>query len=178
MLYGLSLTQPWATLMALGAKHNETRAWGPTGHVSQYRGSWVVLHATKQCDKLALGMAAFRRVLTPAGYSPLNMPAGQVVALGCLADVHRIDRWDLLDSTGPATKPAWWPAKDSAEWIFGNYQVGRWVWHFDPILPLVVPVTMRGRPGLFTVEPADATLILAQIDPKDLPNDVHTPTPD
>lgn len=39
---GLTLTQPWATLVALGEKHYETRSWD-TG----YRGL-VAIHAAKK----------------------------------------------------------------------------------------------------------------------------------
>src|SRR3954451_22243677 len=37
----LTLTQPWATLVAIGAKQIETRSWG-----TSYRG-WLAIHAAK-----------------------------------------------------------------------------------------------------------------------------------
>jgi hypothetical protein len=59
----LTLHQPWATLVALGAKQIETRSWA----------------------------ASYRGPLAAAGYdSPYKLPAGRVIAIATLAAIYPI----------------------------------------------------------------------------------------
>ena len=78
----LSLTQPWATLMALDAKRVETRSWK-----TNFRG-WVAIHASKafpmECRALCYRMP-FARVL--AEYNkPDDLPTGQLLAVTEIVD--------------------------------------------------------------------------------------------
>ncbi|MCI0391874.1 MAG: hypothetical protein MOB07_24290 [Acidobacteria bacterium] len=50
-LKALSLRQPWASLMAIGAKRNETRGW-----CTKHRG-WVAIHAAGRMDDCEMDTA-------------------------------------------------------------------------------------------------------------------------
>lgn len=89
---GLTLTAPWGTLVAIGAKRVETRNW-PT----RYHGP-LAIHQAKglgpvggRAGLLALcGSEPFASALTAAGYSAHLMPAwglpqGAIVAVARLA---------------------------------------------------------------------------------------------
>ena len=84
----LTLTQPWATLMAIGAKLNETRVWR-----THYRG-WFAIHAGKGfpggCQELCF-LEPFKSALAAAGYHhPDEPPRRRVLALPPLVHRHPI----------------------------------------------------------------------------------------
>jgi hypothetical protein len=141
----LTLTQPWATLMALGAKRIETRSWS-----TEYQGP-LVIHAAKGFPGWARDSCEeepFRSVLEKAGYhwnakrklNPWGLPTGQIVAIGWLDQVERI------------TQP--YPVT-SVERAFGNYAPGRYAWHFSSIHQLTTPIEARGSLGLWTWQPPE-----------------------
>src|SRR5258708_38990702 len=74
----LTLTQPWATLMAVGAKKVETRSWP-----IRFRG-WFAIHAAKgfpaDCQQLCFAQP-FAGGLEAAKYrGPADLPLGTVLA--------------------------------------------------------------------------------------------------
>lgn len=59
----ISLWQPWATLIAIGAKHYETRSWN-----IHFRGE-IAIHAARTGSQLPIAkMQPFRDVLAAAGF--------------------------------------------------------------------------------------------------------------
>ena len=72
----ISLWQPWATLMVVGAKHNETRSWK-----TNYRGT-LGIHAAKYFPgsnrELCLE-EPFRTALEVAGYRAMDLPLGALI---------------------------------------------------------------------------------------------------
>src|SRR5688500_8502206 len=87
--FAISLTQPWASLMALGAKLNETRGWR-TG----FRG-WIALHAAKnfpcECHAL-LGKHPFSEALASLQLRTYkDMPLGAVIAVTQILDCRRTE---------------------------------------------------------------------------------------
>jgi hypothetical protein len=123
----ITLTQPWATLIALGAKCIETRSWR-----TFYRGP-LAIHAGKK-----LPFWVFRDVLEAHGefHGFLELPLGAIVATCTLVDCVRI----TLDNVPPAP-----------ECVFGDYTAGRWAWHLSEVKALAEPVPARGRLGLWEV---------------------------
>ncbi len=130
--HALSLTQPWATLVALEAKKRETRSW-----YTGFRG-WLAIHASKgfpkECQALCYEQP-FARALTRAGYdTPADLPVGEVLAIvyvnECQATV------------------AWTPATDSDEYAFGNYAPGRFSFGFDRV-KRIRPFAARGMLGIW-----------------------------
>lgn len=112
----LTLTQPWATLMALQAKTVETRSWH-----TKYRGE-LIIHAAKGFPshaRLLCAQPAFSRALK--GIKAADLPRGRAVCIVELVAVVETDRLDKLDLLG-MTKPS------IQETVFGDFTPGRWAW--------------------------------------------------
>lgn len=147
-LKALSLTQPWATLLAHGAKRVETRSWS-----TSHRG-WLAIHAAKGFPRDAIELCLeqpFAHFLYHCGIRvPSDLPRGAIVGLARLRGCYRI---------GPRET---WPPRGSeldglltdVEREFGNYKPGRWAWVFGQAFPLREPIECKGSLGLWT-PPAD-----------------------
>jgi activating signal cointegrator 1 len=131
----LTLTQPWATLVAIGAKRSETRSWQ-----TPYRGP-LAIHAALRMGREPMRLLfqePFRQVLAAAGYRPsAQMPLGVIVATCTLVTCCRPEILTLTDQ----------------ERAFGDYSFGRWAWILDDITPLVTPVAAKGMLGLWEWNP-------------------------
>lgn len=134
----ISLWQPYAQLMAIGAKKFETRHWS-----TKYRGP-IAIHAAKRADRKARDpfhhIAPIRAALGKAGYHNFDdLPLGAVVAIGELTKCY--------DAMVLATRNP-----GSPELAFGHYAPGRFGWHIQNVRMLAEPYPVRGQQGLFTVE--------------------------
>lgn len=129
----ITLWQPWATLIMVGAKPFETRSW-PTRH----RGP-LVIHAGQTCEgiKLCDGEPAIERILNQAGYSLNSLPLGVIICTAHLTDVLTTDETVRRGLSDP----------------FGDYSPGRFAWHLTDIRPLQPPVPAIGRQGLWEWAP-------------------------
>jgi hypothetical protein len=133
----LTLTQPWASLVALGAKRIETRSW-----TTRYRGR-LLIHAAKGLNGLTARRyrelcqsEPFASALVAGGHTdPTDLPRGTLVAACELVDVQRIDIFSL------PTEP---------ELSFGHYTADRFAWHLDHIHRLPDPLPASGAQGLWT----------------------------
>lgn len=154
----LSLWQPWASLMAVGAKKIETRSW-PTS----YRGL-VAIHAAKKWDS-ELADICFRRPfvdvlsVTPewqerAKAIPFGGPEG--LPRGCFVAVGR-----LSNCISTSDHPKLIPANTTNEYEFGNYAPRRFMWVFDEIWKLSSPVYSRGYQQLWTPDEGQKDVIFA-----------------
>lgn len=134
----LSLTQPWATLVAIGAKKIETRSWFTT-----YRGQ-IVIHAAKGFPKWARDYAnslQFQEELAPFGYtSSTQLPLGAIIAVAELAGCHSTDKEKLLI-----------PHPGTRESIFGDYSENRFMWMLKNVRMLNEPIPCKGSLGLWEV---------------------------
>ncbi len=135
----LTVMQPWATLVALGAKRIETRSWS-----TSYRGP-LAIHASGRISREAAVICReppFREALAAGGYgeesgsasNPFGLPLGAVIAVALLVDVQRITR---------AHAPA------EPERSFGDYTPGRFAWLLDHVRLLPEPVAAKGALGLW-----------------------------
>lgn len=130
----ISLWNPWATLVATGAKRNETRSW-PTRH----RGL-LLIHATKNKDHDSIALCfeePFLTALMEAGIEkPGDMPFGAIIAVCTLADCVRVETIsDRVSET---------------ERAFGDYSDGRFAWLLKDV-QAIEPIEYRGMQGLFEV---------------------------
>lgn len=128
----ITLTQPWATLVALGAKTIETRSW-----YTAYRGP-LAIHAAKSIptwvDEWAKDVLP---ILSRLNVLPIwDLPRGCVLATCTLVDVV------------PTTKVQ----PDITEELFGDYTAGRFAWLLADVRQLLVPVPARGSLGLWAWE--------------------------
>jgi hypothetical protein len=164
----ITLTQPWATLVAIGAKCIETRSWS-----TPYRGP-IAIHAAKGFPLGAQNIARsepFASVLREAGFiSPSELPRGSVVATARLVDVLPIQS---KPAGGHCVAPddeglmrVWHPTELAGvkghysdittehEALFGDYSTpGRFGWVLEGVEALPAPVPARGALGLWTWQP-------------------------
>ena len=128
----LSLTQPWATLVAIGSKHFETRSWQ-----ARHRG-WIAIHAAKgfpgDCAQLCYRQP-FAACLAAAGYNkPEDLPRGEVIAIARLTDCISTNRWT---------------PEGSIEYDFGNYGPDRFAWKLELVRRLKQPFAVKGALSLW-----------------------------
>ncbi len=142
----LSLTQPWATLIAIGAKRVETRSWS-----TNFRGL-IAIHASKGFPKWAheyITADHFWHRLYHAGYTkPKDFPLGAIIATAQLTTVG---------TTTAAVKAGLSPEQIA----FGDFSAGRFAWFFNSAKLLREPIPCKGALGLWEV-PQDIDLRLRE----------------
>ena len=128
----LTLTQPWATLVAAGEKTIETRSWR-----THYRGP-IAVHAVKSypawARELALKPPFAATIHRIFGEEAPAFPLGAVVATAELVECVRID----------VLLPSWAPQPGSNEYAFGDYSLGRFMFRLETILPFTETIPARG----------------------------------
>lgn len=133
----ISLWQPWASLVAIGAKQYETRHW-----TTRYRGL-IAIHAAKKRDFEVLDAWKQRPVfdtLREAGYPVFSsLPRGCVVAIADLTAIYRAEEL--------------YPKIGDLEQFFGNYAPGRFAWRLENVRKLENPIELKGMQGLFDWTP-------------------------
>jgi hypothetical protein len=147
----LTLTQPWAALVALGEKRFETRSWR-----TDYRGP-LAIHAAKgypaECRELVEETVFYEALLRgfrlERGFglpSHLEVQRGKVLATCQLTGCHLIGRTVggaiTLDGVPPR-------AFSLEEEEFGDYEPGRYAWRLEDVRLLATPVPARGALGLW-----------------------------
>ncbi len=133
----LSLTEPWATAIALGWKNWETRSW-PTG----FRGQ-LAIHAAKGCPSWA------KEIAEEHGLDTKSLPLGCIVAVCELTECRQTE---TLAPTLPAQELQW-----------GDYAAGRYAFKLDNVRVLTRPVFHRGALGLWNVAWDETNDILRQL---------------
>jgi hypothetical protein len=139
----LSLWQPWATLIAIGAKRYETRSWQTT-----YRGPLVICASKtwrSECDYAVRHVPEIAKALKDASIQEL--PRGVAVCLVKLVDCQQTYRTIY---TGQPIR--WWAGKEEiadADLPFGDFSPGRFAWGLELIRRIEPPFPVRGYQGLF-----------------------------
>lgn len=136
---GLTLTQPWATLVALGHKRIETRSWS-----TSYRGE-LLIHAAKGYPPAC---RAFADEEHEEEMLPAIVPRGVILAIGRLVDVRPTE--DLE------------PHLSDQERRYGDYAPGRFGWMLEDVRELRDPIPFKGSLGLWTVPQVVLDLIAGQ----------------
>lgn len=133
----LSLTQPWATLVALEAKRIETRSWA-----TKYRGP-IAIHAAKSfpgwCRDLCYA-SPFAEILSARGLDPDNLPLGAVL---CTTEIV-----DCVRTESIAEAPCYYSEAEH-EIEFGDYSASRYGFLFGAVRRLPTPVAVKGHLGLW-----------------------------
>lgn len=144
----VTLHQPWASLVAIGAKRIETRSWA-----TEYRGP-IAIHAgrTVTADSRAASII-----------DPTQLPRGHVVATGVLTDcVPMVGAMDPPPETGAyieiAAHATFLVGRfsipmviEQGELDLGDYRPGRFGWLIDGVQLLKHPIPMRGHQGLWDI---------------------------
>ena len=133
MIRGLSVIQPWATLLATGVKTWETRSWQ-----TPYRG-WIAIHASLKPDVPALWDAFDRKYLAST-----TVRIGAIVGIGRLVDCKRTE--DIVDTIVRADRH------------LGDWTKGRVAWKIEDARPIEA-IPCKGKLGLWTLQDAQAEII-------------------
>lgn len=148
----LSLWQPWATLMAIGAKRIETRSWE-----TMHRGPLAIHAAKKRNRELSemCGTDPFASALSPAGMGTHDLPFGAIVCvLNVTACLRTIDlpSWIVKHTEGLSSEVRARYALSVNERDFGDYSPGRFAWLTSNVRKLATPIPFRGAQGLFDIQ--------------------------
>ena len=144
----LTLTQPWATLVAIGAKRIETRSWS-----TSYRGA-LAIHAAKGFPKWARQFT-----LEPICYESMRRTARMdlrdkgvpAYPLGCVMAICRLANCipvEVVDNASNVFGVSLEPLSER-ERAFGDYSHGRYAWILEDIQPLHMPIYVNGALGLW-----------------------------
>lgn len=156
---GLSLTQPWATLVANGSKQIETRSWS-----TSYRGA-IAIHASKgfpgyakEYCYAAIVQRHLRRNEGGQFYVAdliKSLPLGAIVAtaklVACTSTNHPLSFG--FDQTRKR------PQEGTPEYAFGDYSENRFMWFLEDVKPLLEPISCKGALGLWEIPSAVLALL-------------------
>lgn len=131
----LTLTQPWATLVAIGAKRIETRSWKTnyTGLLAIHASKNFPLSARNLCNEDPFRSALLVRNADPAKHT------GMIIATCVLVNVI----------------PTVCAYANDAERSFGDFTPGRYAWILEDVRPLSDPIHARGSLGLWEWIPSN-----------------------
>ncbi len=145
----LTLTQPWATLIAVGAKRIETRSWKThlRGPIAIHAAKTFPAHAKSFCESRlvcrALGWPECPATLTQEWLDDnarhiRSLPLGAVLATARL--VHCLETETIRSHVQPFT---------AEEELFGDYSRGRFGFLLDEVVMLPAPIPAKGALGFW-----------------------------
>jgi hypothetical protein len=138
----LPLWQPWASLVAYGAKKIETRSYPPM-RLGLQAGQRIAIHACKtDRDLWFCGPEGPFADLVPDAF-----PLWDELPLGAIVATCTIDRYRQIRAESAAALER----RNPQEHAFGLYEPGRWAWVLRDIERLIEPVPFRGSQGTFDV---------------------------
>ena len=162
----LTIHQPWATLIASGAKAHETRGMAPPAAMIGCR---IAIHAGKSINSLmeiqdylvatnlrdehpAQWIEEIIVALKGSGISRLtDLPLGAILCTAMLAGAYRCGA--TLPSNGQTLVTSWAPGSPQRGTFmpdaYGDYSPGRWAWHLTDVQCLPTPVPARGQQGFW-----------------------------
>ena len=140
----LTMTDPWGTLVALGAKQIETRSWstphrGPMAiHIARTLPPEAAACCQEPPFRQALEAGGYRWQPDTGGQNSWGLPLGHIVAVVWLDEVVRITPMFRVEEP---------------ERSFGNYCQGRYAWIFSAVYRLPRPLPARGSLGVWEWQP-------------------------
>lgn len=145
---GLSVWQPWASLIAVGAKRYETRSWRPPASLIGQQ--LAICSSQTEAGLLASAhdLALSRLYLRRLGRQPL--PMGTVVAVVTVAG--------CIGTVSPAARRI-----GVRERLVGDWSPGRYAWRLEDVRPLATPVPVCGSQRFFYLPARVLAQVMAQI---------------
>lgn len=135
----ITILQPWASLIACGAKRIETRSWA-----TKYRGP-IAIHAGKALpsnDRQIIADTLYEKQL-------FHLPLGAVIASADFVDCVRIDVINAEKiEAATAARLANFQWIFGREFAFGDYTPGRYAWILDNVRR-IDPIPAKGQQGLW-----------------------------
>lgn len=137
----ITVLQPWATLLATGKKHIETRSWK-----TNYRGE-IFIHAGKKDPLVGICMMtddakerAFRALGLPETFNRFQkFPTGEILGKANLVNCLLID-----EETARLIKE-----QNPDEYAFGDFTPGRYAWVMENVVIFKEPIPVSGKQGLW-----------------------------
>jgi activating signal cointegrator 1 len=124
----LSLLQPWASLVIIGAKKIETRSWA-----TDHRGT-LLIHASKgKAGSIFAKQFPFDKYISDFNKLPFGMIIGQVT----LKKILRIEDFALTDEAMNKLT--------MEEKAFGDYSEGRYGWLFSHPVEFTKKILANGQ---------------------------------
>ena len=174
----ISLWQPWASLIACGAKPYETRSWAPPRDLI---GQTIAIHAAKKIDKGAAQMATdimYGQMDNHGGLAEkleaswggdqccddlMGTFGGTIMPVGCVVCTATLDAaFQLGEEAEGTARPAArvvrrLTSRQMPECFtvrydpWGDYADGRWAWLLRDVKPLIPPPPAKGAQGFFNL---------------------------
>lgn len=146
----ITLFQPWASLVASGAKKIETRSWPAPKSIIGQR---LAIHASRRRpDPDAWVPWEIEEISAATGSAMLDLPLGAVVATALVAGAYRssgciIGAPGFVGLNGSQNGS---PARaEIAMDDWGDFSWGRWLWVLDEIEAISPPIPARGMQGVW-----------------------------
>lgn len=172
----ITIWQPWASLIAIGAKQYETRSWA-----TSYRGPIAIHAAKKDPCKMPILVEPFETALNKelekAGLAFCLLPRGSIIATAELVNCHKIETepdgtpffryWptaaEILqlqrdfpgqrDYRGQRIRR--FPEAERREILFGDWTPGRYAWEMTNIKLLPKPIRAKGAQRIWSWDETD-----------------------
>lgn len=155
----ITLWQPWATLLACGAKEYETRGWA-----TKYRGPIAIHAAQRPAHKIFSELIEYQTAKTMFEclrtydiWFPADLPHGCIIATAEL-----IGCWEIAkDTNGPfICRPFFGDIINNSdelivrgnELLFGDWTPGRYAWEVKNVKMLPEPIPAKGHQRLWNWE--------------------------
>lgn len=133
-MMAITIMQPWAQLIALGAKQYETRSW-----YTNYRGP-IAIHSSLEFPYSAQVLCKCEPFAS-ALLGSVDLPVGCIVAIAELEGITATSQDGML-----LAPPRDWSEKEE---FFGDFSPGRYAWRLKNARALEKPVLAPGRQGLW-----------------------------
>jgi hypothetical protein len=131
----ISLLQPWATLVVIGAKTIETRSWS-----TPYRGRLLIHASLGKAGSIFANDPPFSNYIE----SFKQLPFGKIIGEVTLTSILRVEDLDLPDAEINKLT--------LEEKAFGDYTKGRYAWLLEDAIAYEEPYHARGHLRLWDLE--------------------------
>lgn len=134
----ISLLQPWASLVVMGAKMLETRSWA-----TKYRGD-LLIHASaalKTDQRKLVASNPFNFYIRHSSDLPLGVILGKVTLVDIRTSEQCMRDFEMNKKNG-------WANRDE-EYLFGDYSPGRFGWVLVNPVRFDKPIECKGSLGLW-----------------------------
>ncbi|MGD9567548.1 MAG: ASCH domain-containing protein [Sedimentibacter sp.] len=150
----ITIWQPWATLLAIGAKKYETRSWA-----TNYRGP-IAIHAANKPYKPIIEELPDEVKAALGNYFDFKHEILHTGAI--IATAELVGCWEIAeDPNGPfICRPFFGDTTDKPdelivrgnELLFGDYTLGRYAWEFRNMIMLDKPIPAKGKQRLWNFD--------------------------
>lgn len=160
----ITIWQPWASLLACGAKQFETRSWA-----ASYRGP-IAIHAAQRQPRAVMRelpvktqqeiFDALYKYLDIQSGALVRLKTGAIIAMAELVGCHKIT--NIGWSGTPGRRIAWVDSELSSHYpterekLFGDWTPGRYAWEITNVKLLDAPIPAKGKQRLWEWDAARA----------------------